>query len=62
MKDQKVIRLQVKPKEVPKVPVIQESVNRPSIVKVPLVKSEYKSVTNKESEKVEGKIPRFVPK
>ena len=62
VKDQKVIRLQVKPKEVPKVPVIQESVNRPSIVKVPLVKSEDKSVSNKESEKMEGKIPRFVPK
>ena len=63
VKDQKVIRLQVKPKEVPKVPVIQESVNRVSIVvKVPLAKCEDKSVTNKESEKMEGKIPRFVPK
>ena len=38
MKDQKVIRLQVKLKEVLKVPVIQESVDRPSVVKVPLVK------------------------
>ena len=38
VKDQKVVRLQVKPKEVPKVPVIQESVNKPSVVKVPLVK------------------------
>ena len=46
--------------EVPKVPVIQESVNRPSVVKVPLVKSENESI--KESEKMEGKIPRFVPK
>ena len=54
-KDKKVIRLQVKPKEVPKVPVIQESVIRPSIVKVTLVKSEDKSITNKESEKMEGK-------
>ena len=60
VKDQKVVRLQVKPKEVPKVPVIQESVNRPSVVKVPLVKSENESI--KESEKMEGKIPRFVPK
>ena len=60
VKDQIVIRLQVKPKEVPKVPVIQESVNRPSIVKVPLVKSENESI--KESEKMEGKIPRFVPR
>ena len=59
MKDQKVIRAQVKPKEVSKVSVIQESVNRPSIVKVPLVKSENESI--KESEKMEGKIPRFVP-
>ena len=59
-KDQKVIRLQVKPKEVPKVPVIQESVSRPSIVKVPLVKSENESI--KESEKMVGKIPMFVPK
>ena len=58
MKDQKVMRLQVKLK----VPIIQESVNRPSIVKVPLVKSEDKSITNKESERIEGKIPRFVPK
>ena len=61
-KDQKVIRLQVKPNEVPKVPVIQESENRPSIVKIPLVKSEDKSITNKESEKMEGQIPKFVPK
>ena len=38
VKDQKVVRLQVKPMEVPKVPVIQESVNRPSVVKVPFVK------------------------
>ena len=60
VKDQKVVRLQVKPKEVPKVPVIQESVNRPSVVKVPLVKSENESI--KESEKKEGKIPRIVPK
>ena len=60
MKDQKVIRLQVKPKEVPKVPVIQESVSRPSIVKVPLVKSENESI--KESGKLAGNIPRFVPK
>ena len=35
VKDQKVVRLQVKPKEVLKVPVIQESVDRPSVVKVP---------------------------
>ena len=62
VKDQKVIRLQVKTKEVPKVPFMQESVIRPSIVKVPLVKSEDKSITNKKSEKMEGKIPRFVPK
>ena len=60
VKDQKVVRLQVKPKEVPKVPFIQESVNRPSVVKVPLVKSENESI--KESEKMGGKIPRFVPK
>ena len=46
------IRVQVKPKEVPKVPVIQESVSRPSIVKVPLVKSENESI--KESEKMVG--------
>ena len=52
-KDQKVVRLQVKPKEVPKVPIMQESVNRPSVVKVPLVKSENESI--KESEKMEGK-------
>ena len=32
--DQKVIRLQVKLTEVPKVPVIQKSVIRPSIVKI----------------------------
>ena len=37
----------------PKVPVIQESVNRPSVVKVPLVKSENESI--KESEMMEGK-------
>ena len=37
VKEQKVIGLQVKPKEVPKVPGIQESLSRPSIVKVPLV-------------------------
>ena len=54
VKDQKVIRL------VPKVPVIQESVSRPSIVEVPLVKSENESI--KESEKMVGKIPMFVPK
>ena len=60
VKDQKVVRLQVKPKEVPKVSVIQESVNKPSVVKVPLVKSENESM--KESEKMEGKIPRFVSK
>ena len=52
VKDQKVVRLQVKPK----VPIIQESINRPNVVKVPLVKSE------NESEKMEGKIPRLVPK
>ena len=39
--------------------MIQESVNKPSVVKVSLVKSENESI--KESEK-EGKIPRFVPK
>ena len=33
----------------PKVPLIQESVNRSSVVKVPLVKSENESI--KESEK-----------
>ena len=44
------IRLQVKPKEVPKVPVIQECVSRSSIVRVPLVKSENESI--KESEKM----------
>ena len=60
VKDQKAIRLQGK--EVPKVPVIQESVNRPSIVNVSLVKSEDNSVTNKESDKMEGKIPRLVPR
>ena len=60
VKDQKVVRLQVKPKEVPKIQVIQESVNRPNVVKVPLVKSENESI--KESEKMEGKIPRFVSK
>ena len=59
-KDQKVVRLQVKQKEVPKVPVIQESIYRPSVVKVPLVKSQNESI--KESDKMEGKIPRFVPK
>ena len=62
VKDQKVIRLQVKPNEVPKVPVIQESVIRLIIVKIPLVKSEDISITNKESEKMEGKIPRYVPR
>ena len=62
MKDQKVIKLQVKPNEVPKVPVIQESVSRPSIVKIPLVKSEDKSITNKESEKMEGKNPKICTK
>ena len=60
MKDQEVVRLQVKSKEVPKIPVMQESVNRPSVVRVQLVKSENESI--KESEKMEGKIPRFVPK
>ena len=60
VKDQKVVRLQVKPKEVPKVPAIQESVYRPSVVKVPLVKSQNESI--KKSDKMEGKIPRFVPK
>ena len=59
-KDQKVVRLQVKQKEVPKVPVIQESVNKPSVVKVPFLKSQNESI--KESEKMEGKLPRFVPK
>ena len=62
VKDQKMIRLQVKPNEVPKVPVIQESVIRHGIVKIPLVKSEDKSITNKQSEKMEGEIPRFVPR
>ena len=60
VKDQKVVRLQVKPKEVLKVPALQETVNRPSVVKVPLAKSENESI--KESEKREGKIPRLVPK
>ena len=60
VKDQKVVRLQVKPKEVPKVPVIQESVNRPSVVKVPLVKRQNKSI--KESEKKEGKDPKVCAK
>ena len=60
VKDQKVVRLQVKQKEVPKVPVISESVYRPSLVKVPLVKSQNESI--KQSNKMEGKIPRFVPK
>ena len=46
----------------PKVPVIQESVIRPSIVKISLAKSEDKGKTNKESEKMEGKITRFVPR
>ena len=54
------VRLQVKQKEVPKVPVIQKSVYRPSVVKVPLVKGQNESV--KESDKMESKIPRFVPK
>ena len=62
VKDQKVVRLQVKPNEAPKVPVIQESVIRPSIVKISLVKGKDKSITNKESEKMEGKIPRSVPR
>ena len=62
VKDQKVIRIRVKPNEVPKVPGMQESVRRPSIVKVPFVKSEDESITNKESEQMEGKIPRFVPR
>ena len=44
----------------PKVPVIPESVYRPSLVKVPLVKSQNESI--KQSNKMEGKIPRFVPK
>ena len=56
----KVVRLQVKQKEVSKVPVIQESIYRPSVVKVPLLKSQNGSI--KESVKMEGKIPRFVPK
>ena len=59
-KDQKEVRLQVRSKVVPKVPVIQESVNKPSVVKVPLVKSQNEST--KESEKMEGKIQRFVQK
>ena len=59
-KDQKVVRLQVKQKEVLKVPVIQESVYRLSAVKVPLVKSQNESI--KESDKMEGKILRFVSK
>ena len=56
MKYQKVVRLQVKQKEVPKVPVIQESVNRPSIVKVPLVKSVNESIkgSEKRGEKSQG--------
>ena len=62
VKDQKVIRLQVKPNEVPKVPVIPESEIRPSIVKISLVKSEDKSITNKESEKMEGKNPKICTK
>ena len=53
-KDQKGVRLQVKPKEVPKVPVIQESVNKPSVVKVSLVKSQNESI--KESDKMEEKF------
>ena len=56
----KVVRLQVKQKEVSKVPVIQESIYRPSVVKVPLLKSQNESI--KESDTLEGKIPRFVPK
>ena len=44
VKDQKVIRLQVKPNEVPKVPVTQDSVISPSIVKIPLVKSGDKNI------------------
>ena len=31
-------------------------------MKVPIAKSEDKSITNKESEKIEEKIPRFVPR
>ena len=54
VKDKKVIMLQVKPNEVPKVPVIQESVIRPNIVKVPLAISEHKSITNMKSEKMES--------
>ena len=56
----KVVRLQVKQKKVSKVPVVQESIYRPSVVKVPLLKSQNGSI--KESDKLEGKIPRFVPK
>ena len=52
----------MKPNAVPKVPVIQESVIRPRIVKISLVKSEDKSITNKESEKMAGKVPRFLPR
>ena len=59
-KDQKVVRLQGKAKGVPKVPVIQESIYGPSVVKVPLVKSQNESI--KGSDKMEGKIQRFVPK
>ena len=60
VKYQKVVRLQVKQKEVPRVPVIQESVNNPGVVKVPLVKSQNESI--KENDKMEGQIPRLVPK
>ena len=54
------MRLQVKSKEVPKVPVRQESVSKTSILNVPLVKSENDSI--KESEKMVGRLPRFLPK
>ena len=59
------IRLQVKPKEDLKIPIIQESVSRPSIVKVPLVKmpkGEQKEEKESESEemiqKSEAQNPR----
>ena len=50
VKDEKVVRLHVKQKVVLNVPVIQESVYRPSVVKVPLVKSQNESI--KESDKM----------
>ena len=56
----KVVRLQVKQKEVSKVPVIQESIYRPSVVKVPLLKGQNESI--KESDKMEGKIPKVCAK